>query len=218
MTVALLKAMQLADTSFPTGGFGFSWGLESAVAAGVVTRLTFDAWLETELLDRWANFDRVILAEAWQRPLDTFADYEAEVDVLFWSEPLRQHSVRAGHAFLVGTQRFGDPAAATLKDMCRKDAAHGHLSPVQGAVFASQRLPLELAIAAAAHGAVQALTSAAVRLSLISALEAQRAYTALQPSLAAVMEAPARGTTPTSFAPLSEMAMLTPPSAPLFMN
>lgn len=218
MSAALLKTLQLADSGFPTGAFGFSWGLEGAIDAGMVTRDTFGTWLEAELLDRWSGFDRIILAEAWQRPLDAFAEYEAEVDLLFWSEPLRAHSLNAGRAFLAGTQRFGDPVAAALKLKCQKGTALGHLAPVLGAVFASQGLPLDLALAAAAHGAAQSLTSAAIRLSLVSAIEGQRAYRAIQTQLAGAIAPPPRGTLPASFAPLSEIAMLTPMKAPLFIN
>ncbi|MEM8728999.1 MAG: urease accessory UreF family protein [Pseudomonadota bacterium] len=218
MTTELLKAMQLADTSFPTGAFGFSWGLESAITAGMVTRRTFGAWLETELLDRWASFDRVVLAEAWRQPVEDFAAYEAEVDVLFWSEPLRETSIQAGSVFLTGLQRFGDPVAGRLHAACRTGQALGHLCPVQGAVFASQGVPLDLTLAAAAHATAEALVSAAVRLSLISAVDGQQAYAGLQPQLAQVIPPPPRGATPIAFAPLSEIAQLNPPAAPLFVN
>lgn len=218
MNASLLRALQLADSSFPTGSFGFSWGLEGAIDAGMVTRQSFQAWLETEMLDRWAAFDRVILAEAWHLSIDEHAAYEAEIDLLFWSEPLRAHSLNAGRAFLAGVERFGDPAAAKLKDMRQKGLVLGHLPAVQGAVFASQSLPLDLSLAAAAHSAAQAMTSAAIRLSLISAIEGQRIYRAIQPQLSQAINTPARGAMPASFAPLSEIAMLTPLKAPLFMN
>ncbi|MEM1073397.1 MAG: urease accessory UreF family protein [Pseudomonadota bacterium] len=218
MSAPLLKVLQFADSSFPTGAFGFSWGLESAIEAGMVTRGTFQAWLEAEMLDRWASFDRIILAEAWRQPFDAFAAYEADIDLLFWSDPLRASSLTAGRAFLTGAARFGDPVAEALKDMCETGATLGHLSSAQGAVFSSQGLPLNLCLAAAAHSSAQALVSAAVRLALISAIEGQRIYRIIQPQLAEAITTPMRGSQPASFAPLGEIAMLTPPKAPLFIN
>lgn len=218
MTHALLKALQLADTSFPTGAFGFSWGLEGAIASGFVTRDGFGTWLAAELLDRWATFDRVIIAEAWQGSSKEYPSYEREVDALFWSEPLRQHSLKAGHAFLTGMALFGDAEATRVKDLCRKGVARGHLATAQGAVFASQGVALDLALAAVAHGTAQTIISAGVRLSLISAIEGQRAYAGLQSDLAEAAVPPATGTSPSAFAPLSEIAMLRPPAQPLFVN
>ena len=218
MSSEILRAMQLADSGFPTGAFGFSWGLETAIAEGMVSRQKFGVWLETEILDRWAPFDRVVLAQAWHLSPNGFQDYEAGIDLLFWSEPLRRTSIRAGHAFLAGSQRFGDPVAALLKDQCRAGEALGHLTPLQGMIFASQGVGLELAISASAHAFAQSLISAAVRLSLISAIEGQRAYRDVQPAIADHLHAPQPDQQPTTFSPLAEIAMLTTQSAPLFIN
>ena len=216
--LAVLKAMQLSDTGFPTGAFGFSWGLEGAIAAGMVTRDSFAIWLEADLLDRWATFDRPIFARSWRSAPDHFAALDEEVDRLFWAEPLRGHSIRAGAAFLTGTAQFGDPVAQHLKQVCRQGRAMGHLAVVQGAVFASQAIPLDLTLSALLHGTAQTLISAGVRLSLISAIDGQRAYAGLQPRLSEVAAPPRPGAEPTSFAPLSEIAMLARPTAPLFIN
>lgn len=216
--LATLTALQLADTGFPTGAFGFSWGLESAMRLGMVSRDSFGTWLATELLDRWAGFDRLIIARTWRAPLEDFATVEAGIDPCFWSEPLRAQSLRAGHAFLAGTARFGDPVAAHLQTACRSGMALGHVSALQGAVYASQGVPLDLALLAAAHSTASGLVSAGVRLGMISAVEGQRAYAAVLPELALAAVPPDRDSLPAAFAPLSEIAMLNPPSAPLFVN
>ncbi|MEL6520353.1 MAG: urease accessory UreF family protein [Pseudomonadota bacterium] len=218
MSLSMLRALHLGDSSFPSGAFAFSWGLERAAATGMVTRDTFPTWLASELLDRWAKFDRIILAGAWRCPAEDYATWEADIDVYYWSEPLRQYSMQAGAAFLAGGARFGDPAAERILTACQNGKALGHLPAVQGAFLASQGLPLAEALAIAAHGATQTLVSAAVRLSLISASEGQRAHAQVLPLLAKATTVPDPGAEPQSFAPLSEIAMLQPSDVSLFVN
>ena len=44
MSAALLAALQLADSGFPSGAFAWSWGMEAAAGAGQVSRATFVLW------------------------------------------------------------------------------------------------------------------------------------------------------------------------------
>ena len=215
MTASLLAALQLADSGFPSGAFVYSWGLEAAASAGQVTRVSFPDWIAVELLGRWASFDRVVLSAAFGAdPLD----YDAEVDTLFWAEDLRAKSAEAGQSFLAAMARLGDPVAIRFRDATLDGHAHGHLPVAQGAVFRSMGLSLDLALAASAHSAAQSLSSAGVRLGIVGALEAQRVIADLHPELAEVIAPPAPGTLPSSFAPISEIAMLHPSEARLFAN
>ncbi|MEO0678878.1 MAG: urease accessory UreF family protein [Pseudomonadota bacterium] len=216
----VLAAMQLADSAFPSGAFAYSWGLEAALADGRVDRRGFAAWLEAEMLGRWAPFDRVALAmahraaEAGGDP----ADVDREIDLAFWAEPLRARSAEAGQAFLGAAARLGDGAALALREAALAGEAPGHLPAAQGAVFRSMGLDLALALAASAHGAAQSLASAAVRLSLIGALDAQRALIALRPALAEAAGPPPPDQRPAAFSPLAEIAQLRPPPDRLFIN
>ena len=216
---ALLAALQVADSAFPTGGFAFSWGLEAALAEGRADRRSFPDWLAAEMLGRWARFDRPAVAGAWRRP-DPAAllGWDAEVDALIWAEPIRRRSAEAGAALLAAAARLGDPAGAALRDAAAEARAAGHLPVAQGAVFRSLGLTLDLALAASAHAAAQALATAALRLGAVGALEAQAALAALRPRLAEAVADPGPDARPAAFAPLSEIAMLRPPAGRLFVN
>ena len=216
MSAELLRAFQLADSSFPSGAFAYSWGLEKAAEDGMVTRSTFDDWLACEMLGRWAQFDRVFLADTF-RADDPLA-VDAEADLWFMAEELRTRSAEAGQAFLASMARLTDPVAIRFRDAALQGRATGHLPVAQGAVFKSQGLDLKLALATSAHIAVQGMASAGVRLGLIGALEVQRILQGLQSELVEAIAPPTPGTLPASFAPISEIAMLRPSELRLFAN
>ncbi|MEM6439806.1 MAG: urease accessory UreF family protein [Pseudomonadota bacterium] len=216
MSAPLFAALQAADSAFPSGSFAYSWGLEAGLADGLVARKTFPAWLETELLDRWSLWDRPAVAAAFLAE-DPAAEDHA-LDALFWAEPLRRRSAEAGQAFLSGAARLGDPVAKALRDAALAGETPGHLPIAQGAVFSSFGLTLPLALAASAHAAAQSLASAAVRLSLIGALDAQKHLAALRPALAEAAVPPDPRQKPAAFSPLAEIAQLRPPPDRLFIN
>lgn len=216
MSAALFRALQLADSAFPSGGFVYSWGLESALGAGLVDRADFAAWLEADMLGRWAEFDRPALAMAFRA--DDPLPVDAEIDRRLWAEPLRARSAEAGQAFLAATARFGDAAATALRDAALDGAAQGHLPVAQGSVFRSMGLALDQALAVSAHAAAQAVATAAVRLGLTGAIGAQAALAALAPTLAAAAEPPPPDLRPAAFAPIAEIAMLRAPAGALFAN
>lgn len=215
MTASLLTALQLADSGFPSGAFVYSWGLEAAAEAGQVTRASFPDWIAAEMIGRWANFDRIVLSAAFDHDL---LAHDAEVDTLFWAEALRVKSAEAGQSFLAAMARLEDPVAIEFRDATLDGRAHGHLPVAQGGVFQSMGLSLDLALAASAHSASQSLASAGVRLGIVGALEAQRIVADLQPELAGFVTPPPPGTLPSTFAPISELAMLHPSKTRLFAN
>lgn len=215
MTASLLTALQLADSGFPTGAFVYSWGLEAAAEAGQVTRAGFPDWIAAEMIGRWASFDRIVLSAAFDHDL---LAYDAEVDTLFWAEALRVKSAEAGQSFLAAMARLEDPVAIEFRDATLDGRAHGHLPVAQGGVFQSMGLSLDLALAASAHSASQSLASAGVRLGIVGALEAQRIVADLRPELAGFITPPPSGALPSTFAPISELAMLHPSKTRLFAN
>lgn len=202
--MSLLSALQFGDSAFPSGGFAFSWGLETALRDGRVARAGLSDWIEAELFDRWARFDRVALSGAW----DGDSAWAGIVDAAFWSEATRLRSLEAGSALLTSARRIGLaplPAAA-------------HLPLAQAAAFRAAGLSLAEALAVSAHQAAQGLASAAVRLNVVGAVAVQGLLRALRPALEAAAVPPAPGTPLSSFAPLSDIAMLRPRADRLFVT
>lgn len=204
MSLSLLAALQVGDSAFPSGGFAQSWGLETALRDGQADRASLGAWIEAELLDRWAPFDRVALTLGW----DGAPDHAGTVAAAYWSETALARSEEAGAAALGAARRIGLaplPAAAPLP-------------LAQAAIFRAAGLALPEALAVSAHLAAQGLASAAVRLGVVGALAVQATLRALRPALAAAARPPAPGTLPAAFAPLSDIALVRPRADRLFVT
>ncbi|MCB8877077.1 urease accessory protein UreF [Acidisoma silvae] len=210
----LLTALQFGDGQFPSGGFAFSWGLESLIADGQITRPGFGAFLGGQMQNRWASCDRVIIAHAYAAAtdlpeltvLDDLADAWATI------ETLRMGSKRAGLALLGTHLRLGTPGARNFKDAIDLGDAQGHLPVVQGLVLAGIGLDRPSALAVSAYGMAQSFCTAAIRLGLISHLDAQRSLSDLRPALAQLIAEPMPDIDDMhSFTPLADIAAMRHP-------
>ncbi|MCB8881210.1 hypothetical protein ACELLULO517_13260 [Acidisoma cellulosilytica] len=207
----LLTALQFGDGQFPGGGFAFSWGLESLIADGQITRTGFGGFLAGQMRHRWAKCDRVIIAHAHAAAgdlsrllaLDDLADAWATV------ETMRAGSRRAGLALLGTHLRLGTPGAQPLKNAIDGGKAQGHLPVVQGVVLAGIGLDGPSALAVSAYGMAQSFCTAAIRLGLISHLDAQRSLADVRPDLARIIAEPMPDTDDIqSFTPLADIAAM----------
>lgn len=208
---SLLVALQHADGQFPSGGFAFSQGLEaSSSLAGRLGPFDFAGFLDTQLRFRWADGDRVALARAHRLAgdLDAIAALDREVEASTVSDGLRAGSRRNGLALLTAHQRLGTGGAAPYRAMIRTGAACGHLPVVQGLLWRALDLDEGTAAAMAGYQMASSLGTAAVRLGLIGAIEAQKAISAALPRIEALRAAPVADDEPlSSFTPLCEIAV-----------
>ncbi len=202
----LLRAMHLADSAFPSGLFAFSWGLETALTEGHADPRDLTGWITAELHGRWRPFDRVALAGGWRHHGAALADWDALVDASIPAETQRQQSVQAGAALAASARRMG-----VALDGAHAPVAHGRFLRLSG-------LDLHDALAVSAMGMARGLASAAVRLGRVGAVAIQRDMLALLPAIAALTDPPAPDALPASFAPLSDIALMRPLSARLFVN
>ena len=194
----LLTILQHADSSFPSGSFAFSNGIEglSAMNAPLDRRGLQDV-VTLFLRHRWATSDRVALALTHRanEAFDKVAGIDHAVEAATLAEPLRTGSKRNGNALLAAHVRLATPGARELRMLIEDGEAHGHMPVVQGFVWRARGLSEAAAVAVSGYSTAAGLIAAAVRLGRIGAVEAQSVLAA---ALATVAElstsiAPAAG-------------------------
>lgn len=189
--LSLFATLWQADSAFPNGGFAFSNGIEGLAELG--ERLDGEGLadiLAMTLTHRWMGMDRIAvsLAFAAGEDLIRLAEIDRRLDTATLSAPQRTGSGRNGLAFLTAHARIGTRTAAELKKQVERQHMLGHLPVVQGAIWRACGLDARSALAASAYGVAAGMTSAAVRLSLIGAVEAQRCLGETLPLLARLVE------------------------------
>ncbi len=221
--IDLLRALQFADGQFPSGGFAFSWGVESLMADGHLIRADWPTFLAGQMEHRWAPHDRPLVAYAFQAAQDFQALMALDqlTNALAIITAAREGSLRAGAALLATHARLGTAGTAAYRALVTSGEAHGHLPVVTGLVMAGAGLDLPTSVAVSAHTTAQALGTAAVRLGLIGALDAQTALQTIQPRIAALIASPLPPLDDIgSFTPLTDIAMMRHPfqAQQLFSN
>lgn len=229
------RALQHADSAFPSGGFAFSQGLEAWHGLGRPggeargpgpARLA--GFVERQLRLRWRSADRVVVALAHRAAaarggpdLPRLAALDAEVEASTLNARFRDGSRRNGAALLSSHVRLGTPGAASWRQEVRAGRAQGHLAVVQGLAWAGLGLPEAVAVAMSGHAFLAGLASAAVRLNLAGALAAQAMLRDLLPLVAeAAAEPVPDDARPAAFTPLVEIAIMQagPDGARLFSS
>ena len=218
--LSLLLAMQQGDAAFPNGAFAFSNGVEGLAALTLpFDRAALRRHAEAALRYRWAGTDRVALIHAYRAGprLLRLAEVDEAVECATLSEPLRIGSRRAGHALLASHARLGTAGAAFLKAAIAEGRMIGHLATIQGCLWHAIDLAEAEAVAVSGYQTLSGLTSAAVRLGRLGAIEAQAIVRDLLPVLeACVLHLPDPGDGDvdlSSFAPLIEIAAMRSASA-----
>ncbi len=212
--LTLLRGLQFADGQFPSGGFAFSWGVESLATDGLLTRADWPNFLASQMEHRWASYDRPLVAHAFQSWRDRAALVKLDelAEALSIAYAAREGSRRAGAALLGTHARLGTPGAAEYRALVTTGSVLGHLPVVMGAVLAGSGLDMATALAVSAHSSAQSLGSAAVRLGLIGALDAQAALQNIQPKLVDLITSPIPPLGDIgNFTPLVDIAMMRHP-------
>lgn len=172
----LLKTIWQSDAAFPSGSFAFSYGVEGLAAMGVVSdRETLSNLAQTILQQRWAPFDRIAVVQSFRArgDLARIARIDEEVEAATFGETQREGSRRNGSSFLATHAKLGNATAVLLRDAVRGGDALGHIAVMQGALWCSMDLDERMAQLASGYIAVSGAMSAAVRLGVVGALQAQ---------------------------------------------
>jgi urease accessory protein len=186
----LLTALQYADSFFPSGGAAFSWGLEALCADRQVTSADeVGGFLEGQLRHRWATCDRLFLVAAHRagKDLDAVAALDHLLEAMTLPRELRDGATRAGGALLGIHERLGTAGAREYRGRVRAGEAPGHLPVVQGLLLAGVGLDERIAATVSAHALSVSVVSAALRLSVITHVDAQCILAAVRALLAELL-------------------------------
>ncbi|RIY00115.1 urease accessory protein UreF [Aureimonas flava] len=174
---ALVKLQTWLSPAFPVGAFGYSHGLEAAIAGGLLRDSPgCHDWIAT-LLEYGSGWNDLVLLAAAHRAaaagrdedLTELADLAA---ALSGSAERRRETADLGAAFAAAAAPWGSGRGAAMP------------YPVGvGALAAQQRVPLEAACAAFAHAFAANLLSVCVRLVPLGQREAVAILHAFEPVL-----------------------------------
>ncbi len=210
----LLAALQLSDSTFPSGGFAFSQGLEAAHRrSDEIGRFDLEGFIENQIRHRWALGDRVALVRAYRlsTSLKELEALDREIEASLAIEPLRKGSQRNGGALLLTFERMGNERAGQYRTRIRSGTAIGHLPIAQALVWYDQNLSEQTVVAISGYQCISNITAAAVRMGLVGAIDVQRIIKRLLPIITVESRREvAVGELISSFVPLSEIALCLP--------
>jgi urease accessory protein len=164
---------QLIDSAFPSGGFAHSAGLEASAQHGHVADGAGVGAFARQALAQCGRSALPLVTAAHNRP-DDLADLDRLSDV-FLSNPVANRASRAqGRALLTSVARSFDNTRVSPLEMCVKtEGLAGHYAPLFGGIFKL----LDVGPGDTQHAFLfifaRGVTSAAVRLGIIGAYEAQ---------------------------------------------
>jgi len=206
-----LRMLQCADSSFPSGSFAFSNGLETLAAEGKVKNSDDIAeLLNVQLLPRWLDFDRWFVAKAYEcsDDLNALIRLDRDCHVQNATETLAAGSRRIGRSLLRVHERIGTPGAKAFReaiDRASGKEASGYEPVVQGLVGAGVGLDRTQTELGAVHSFLSGTVSAAVRLGRLGAIDAQVVLADVAATVAERLAEPLSEFA-FSFAPVSEIA------------
>jgi urease accessory protein len=191
---ALLTALQLGDSFFPSGSTAQSWGLEELRGAGRIPDAgALEEFLGGQLEGRWASADRVatLAAHAAAAALDDVGAIDEHVERSTPAAGWRLASRRGGRALLAAHAELGTPGARAYAERVDRDQAPGHACVVHGLVAAGSGLGAGEAAALSGYGVAVAVVSAALRLGIVGHRDAQRLLAGQRDRIARLAVAPA---------------------------
>ena len=210
---AIALVLQLGDSSFPSGAFTASWGLESLSRAGLVTdEADVHVLMLDQLRHRWATFDRVVAHRVAAvlgggGGVPEVLALDALVDAMSLPPAQRAASRAAGAAFLRSAADALGGTVAARDRAVRRDGVALHLAVSHPLVLLDAGVALADVEIAGGMQLVQQLASAAVRLGLVGHRAAARVVTAGRTELVHLVAAPPEDLEPSQFLPLAEIAM-----------
>lgn len=161
--------LQLADGSFPSGGFAHSSGLEASMQLGGLDAI--DDFLDDALVSAARSalpFVRAACAEPAR-----IAELDDAFDATVPLAVPNRASRALGRSLASAIGRVWDAPEVAAVAAHARERGPAHHAPTFGALFGALGVAPRDAMAAYLHGAARGVLSAAVRLGLVGPLEAQ---------------------------------------------
>jgi urease accessory protein len=210
MRAGWLHALHVLDSSFPTGAYVHSFGLETLAPRDVAQ---LQAALALRLQESLARFELVFLLHAYTEDL---VDLDERLHAMLLAREPREASALIGtHLLRAARELFDSPRLESFLAQGR----HHHQPIAFGALGAALNLPADLAAEAYAFGALRGQVAAAQRMGWLGQRDAQRVLHALKPAVSAAVAqasrmAPAEAG---AFAPAWDIACMAHERAPARM-
>jgi urease accessory protein len=186
---AMLAAMQLADSFFPTGMYTQSHGLERFIAAGALGEAALLPLLRAYLLHVAAPGDA--LAARWAAraaaagDLDLIAAVDARLEATKLAPEGRTASRRCGgRVAALAAELFGGPVLPAYVALIAAGRSPGHQAMALALAAAACGLGEQAAALIELHSFAVSLVGAAVRLGAVDHIAGQRLLVGLRPTLA----------------------------------
>jgi len=163
---------QIVDSTFPTGAFAHSLGLESAWQHGEVETLdSLRIFLDAAI--QQAGFATLPLVNAAYENADALEVLDVLADAFLVSAVGNRASRVQGRTLAATAARIW-PCVEIAAIKRRAEAVHAHVGPLSGAIFRTIGVPLPTAQRIVLFSAARGVLTAAVRLGIVGSYEAQR--------------------------------------------
>jgi urease accessory protein len=177
MDARWLDALQMLDSSFPTGAYAHSSGLESFGRS--LTAAELEAALTLRLSETLGRFELVFVHAAFEHDLMELAE---RFHTLLLVRESREASALIGRNLM---KSVCDVVEDARLNAFLQEGRHHHHPVAFGAVAEALELPQALAAQAYAFGALRGSVSAAQRLGWLGQRDAQRVLHAMKPHVRA---------------------------------
>jgi len=191
--LALLNALQLSDTFFPTGLYTLSHGLEAFVQAGLVSKTEVEALVRDYLENVLGPADGVALSHAHRategRDLGRLIEIDRRLFAMKLIREARESSRRVGKRMLTTALKLSPDSL--LKDYwgaVHAGACPGNSAAALGAVAATLGIARRQAMLIELYTFATSILGAAMRLVRLDHEEAQLILAQLQPLMIRVVQ------------------------------
>ncbi|ESO94256.1 hypothetical protein LOTGIDRAFT_118615 [Lottia gigantea] len=176
----MLSLLQLTDSSFPTGGFSHSAGLESALQHKVIKSKTDLGKIIQTHLENTGSFSLPFVNEAFRKDVQNVKDLDEFFNASTSNHVANRASRKQGKSFsdTVTKVHLNEELLRLYQSL-----DHHHYPVVFGIIYSKLGIDLKTTQIAFLSSTLKSVISSAVRLDIIGAIEAQRLQLELQRSI-----------------------------------